>query len=320
MVKATLKFARVRIIATCYALVFLGSAVAGQITWKTWLAFIAIAAFTVHANSINDYADRKIDEINLKDSFDRPLVTGDISNTQFWLIHIGSGLVTLLVSVLYGLGGFLITLGILFIDYIYSLRPIRVTDRTLASPLLLAAAYVYYSFLLGFWASSHGSYPWLLSVALFLGFLARLLLKDYRDVKGDKEHGKITFLIRYGSAATCIFSGVFWLAAMLLVGFTTSFSVGLVTALALGVLLVFLWLKELAVTTDFAEQQVLVAVIAKAANFAIVAILAFYLCAHQPNLSGSEVQVIPGVIGVSLLVYTWLYRLSLTQRHVKTAR
>src|SRR5258706_7861999 len=87
MLKSIIKFARIRIIATCFALVFLGSAAAGGITAKTILAFILIVTFTVHANSINDYADKDIDAINLKEAHDRPLVTKDISSQQFWIIH-----------------------------------------------------------------------------------------------------------------------------------------------------------------------------------------------------------------------------------------
>jgi len=310
MLKSIVKFARVRIIATCFALVFLGSAAAGSVTPKTILAFILIVAFTVHANSINDYSDRDIDEINLKDAHDRPLVTKDITNTQFWAIHFTSGFLALGLSIFYGLGGVVLTLAVLFIDYIYSLKPLRITDRTFASPLLLAAAYTYYSFSLGFW-SVHTSttYPWLLTIGLCFGFIARLLLKDFRDVKGDKKHGKITFLLRFGSKVTTSVSGVFWIAAMLIVVAATSFPFGIIIPLLIGSVMVCKWLLLLSRARSITEQQELVAIIAKAANFAIITILAYLLCHQHVGLSATEKEVIPLAVGLVLLAFNWLQNL-----------
>jgi len=319
MLKSVVKFARVRIIATCFALVFLGSAAAGGITLKTLLGFVLIVAFTVHANSINDYTDRDIDEVNLKDATDRPLVSKDISDNQFWVIHFGSGLIALLLSLAYGWRGFMLTLAILFIDYIYSLRPIRITDRTILSPLLLAAAYVYYSFSLGFWSASVApAYPWLLTLGLFFGFIARLLLKDFRDVKGDKQHGKITFLLRYGAKTTCFFSGLFWLLAMVVVAASLSFPIGTIIPLALGVLMALIWLQKLSVVRDSKVQEGLVATIAKSANVAIITILAYLLCRNQASLSSLATELIPAVIGTVLLASNWVDYVSPKQQvHVR---
>lgn len=306
MLKSSLKFARVRIIATCFALVFLGSAAVGDITPKTILAFLLIVAFTIHANSINDYADRDIDKINLKNASDRPLVTKDLSVKEFWFIHFASGAVALLLAQFYGIGAIILTLGIFIVDYIYSLRPIRVADRAIASPLLLAIAYVYYSFSIGYWSTNtNRGYPWLLTIGLCLGFVARLLLKDFRDVKGDKQHGKMTFLLRYGVKTTCVVSGIFWLLAMLFIGVATSFAIGIILPLAFGTLMVFIWLQELSKPHNLTEQQDLIAAIARAANFAIITILAFLLCQQHPDLSAAETKLIPALTGAVLLVFNW---------------
>lgn len=310
MLRSIIKFARIRIIATCFALVFLGSAASGAITSKTLLAFILIIAFTIHANSINDYADRDIDKINLKDATDRPLVTKDITSAQFWLIHFASGAVMLLLSIFYGWGGVFITLGILFVDYIYSLKPLRITDRTFASPVLLAIAYTYYSFSLGFWSTNvDRGYPWLLTIGLCLGFVARLLLKDFRDTKGDKQHGKITFLLRFGAGTTTLVSGLFWILAMITVAAATSFTYGLVLPLALGTVMVYVWLQKLAAARDQHEQGILVAVIARAANIAIITILSFLLCQQRTDLSAMEAQIIPLLTGTVLFTINWFHSL-----------
>jgi 4-hydroxybenzoate polyprenyltransferase len=315
MLRSTLKFARVRIIASCFALVFLGSAAAGDITAKTWLALVLVVAFIIHANSINDYADRDIDAINLKGASDRPLVSGDITPARFWVLHGSSGGVVLALSFLYGWGAVWLTVVTLCIDYVYSLKPLRVTDRTFAAPLVLAGAYTYYSFSFGFWAVPDvAGYPWLLAHGLVLGFVARLLLKDFRDVKGDKRHGKITFLLRFGPKVTCLTSGLFWLAAMMAVAAATSFIWGVWVPLALGSSMVCLWLWQLATTKNVNTQLELVVVIARAANAALITLLAYLLCSQRSDLSATEIQAIPLIVGLMLLGSNWV-----RGRHVKAA-
>jgi 4-hydroxybenzoate polyprenyltransferase len=287
MLKSIIKFARIRIVTTCFALIFLGSVYAGHLNLKTFLAFILIVAFTVHANSINDYTDREIDKINLKKAVDRPLVSKDLSLQQFWIIHITSGLIMLLLSLLYGKWAIIISIAIIIIDYLYSLKPVRITDRTILSPLLLSISYVYYSFSLGFLSintSASRGYPWLLTAGLCLGFVARLLLKDFRDIKGDKKFGKKTFLLIYGSKITCITSGLFWLLAMVVISASISFAPGVVLALIVGCVMTYFWLRELSTTKKISNQEELVAVIAKAANFAIITILAYLLCKQHVGL------------------------------------
>jgi len=69
-------------------------------------------------------------------------------------------------------------------------------------------------FALGVLASGREPGPgdaWL-AVALSALFLARILLKDYRDRAGDASYGKPTLLLRFGSTATSAAS----LAALLL--------------------------------------------------------------------------------------------------------
>lgn len=318
MLRSVVKFARIRILATCFALVFLGSAAAGDITWRTFVALVLIVAFTIHANSINDYADRDIDTINLKDATDRPLVSGDITATQFWLIHFGSG-AGMLFAVLFGWGGVVLTLATVVIDYVYSLKPLRVTDRTFAAPLLLAGTYTYYSFSLGFWSvATAKAYPWLLTAGLALGFVARLLLKDFRDVKGDKRHGKITFLLRFGPRVTAFVSGLLWVIAMSVVCVATSFAYGVFIPLAVGSVVVCLWLNKLARTRQGSDQQKLVMVIARAANGAIITLLAYLLCRQRSDLSALEQQAIPLATGLLLLGFNWLH--DRREQHVKTNR
>ena len=43
----------------------------------------------------------------------------------------------------------------------------------------------------------------------YLGFIGRIVLKDFRDLKGDALFGKRTFLVRHGRGPTLVFSAVF---------------------------------------------------------------------------------------------------------------
>jgi 4-hydroxybenzoate polyprenyltransferase len=48
---------------------------------------------------------------------------------------------------------------------------------------------------------------------MYLLFVARINLKDFRDRDGDAAYGKPTLLLRYGKTATCVVSAVALLAA-----------------------------------------------------------------------------------------------------------
>jgi len=307
MFKSVLKFARVRIIVSCFAITFIGSVAAGSVTSKTFLTFLIIFAWIVHANSVNDYSDIEIDKVNLRDSDDRPLITKDINLRKLWAINIISGLSILLLSTMYGILAIYFTIFILIIDYAYSLKPLRITDRTIASPITLSFAYVFYSFSLGYWSVNVSEpYPWLLVFGIFLGFIARLLLKDFRDVKGDKQFGKLTFLLRYGTKTTCVTSGVLWAVSAIMVSASTSFALGLAIPLALGVGMVTVLLRSLSLTHGINNQQNIVIFVAKAANIIIITILAYLLVQNETDLYATEVQLVPAIIGIVLLLLNWL--------------
>ncbi len=302
MLKSTLKFVRLKILVTCYALVFLGSVANGHTTLKTVLAIFVIAAWYIHAASSNDYADRYIDEINLKNAKDRPLVTKDISYKQLWAIHFASGIAALLLATFYGAIAVIAMSGMLIMDYLYSFKPARISDRGIISQFVLAIGYVFYPFSLGYWSTSTNSgYAWLLALGVYLGFIGRLLLKDFRDVKGDKKHGKMTFLLRHGAQTTCIISGVFWFLALAVMGYALSFKVGITAILTFGFIQACMFLWTLAHTPLISRQLEIIALIAKAANITIIAILALLLCQQQAGLSEFEIEIIPVVLGITLL-------------------
>lgn len=295
--RSAIKFVRPKILITCYAIIFVGSAAAGRITLKTVLALLVLIPWYVHAATTNDYADRAIDEINLPKAKDRPLVTKELTASQVWVIHAVGGVLALLGSWFYGWAAVLLTVGLLIIDYIYSLRPIRLSDRGIFSQLVLAAAYVYFPVTLGFLAAANNApYPWLLSAGLYFGFVGRLFLKDFRDVRGDKRFGKLTFLIRHGAKTTCTASALAWSIAILLIVMAVHLSLGVILPLSLGLMIVLGLLTRLARVDQSQVQQKIIRVIARAANLSILTVLAYFLCLDL-GLTAMATVLIPALVG-----------------------
>jgi UbiA prenyltransferase family len=119
-----------------------------------------------------------------------------------------------------GWRGVLVTATGLAVSAGYSLRPVRLADRGAVASLVLPACYVAVPYLLGVLAGGGGTGGWrigdprtgMLLVGLYLGFIGRILLKDFRDVRGDAMFGKRTFLVRHGRVPTCVFSACCWVA------------------------------------------------------------------------------------------------------------
>jgi 4-hydroxybenzoate polyprenyltransferase len=234
------------------------------------------------------------------------LATGDITMAGFWSVHLASALTLLLVCLFLGLWAALAAVVLLAVNYAYSLRPMRLTKRPLLSPLVLALAYVYFPFSLGFWSSGSGSaYPWLLTLGLLFGFIARMLLKDFRDRPGDQRHGKTTFLLRYGVTATIRVSAAAWALAAFTIGLATG-SPALSATLAFGAAMVILWLRRLAKARTRAAQEDIIKAIAIAGNWAIVATMVFYLC-RALGLDTLTTQVLPAVLAAGAFAIDFIH-------------
>ncbi len=193
------------------------------------------------------------------------------------------------------------------IDYVYSLRPIRVSDRGIAAQYLLAFAYTYFPLSLGYWSSAANySFPWLLSFGIFSSFIARLLLKDFRDVRGDRQYGKKTFLLRHGPKITTLTSAGYWFLSIIFIGLYTSFAYGIIVPLVVGFIQVCLLLSVLYQVKGVARKQNSIIFISKAVNALIMALLAFLLLRNHLTISATELVVIPAIVGISLLTHNWL--------------
>lgn len=176
--------------------------------WALTIAALALAASYVSATSSNDLADVKIDAINHPDSPGRPLITGQATNREIRFVFVLTSLAAIsLAETINRRSGALMLISIL-LNVLYSLPPARLSYRTFLAPLILGIAYVGVPYGLALTATNRrfASYDLLWLAGLYLMFVGRIILKDFRDRKGDARYHKPTFLLRYGKKATCLVS------------------------------------------------------------------------------------------------------------------
>ena len=167
---------------------------------------LTVTAFLLFSVAWNDLADEAIDRVNLPGQ--RPLTTGAGTRPEFVVIGVVSGLAALATSTTLGWPVLIVTGVGLALSAAYSLRPVRLADRGAVASMMLPACYVAVPYLIGLLARGHRVTADDLTLAggLYLGFIGRILLKDFRDVRGDALFGKRTFLVRHGRRATCAVS------------------------------------------------------------------------------------------------------------------
>jgi hypothetical protein len=94
----------------------------------------------------------------------------------------------------------------------YSLEPIRLSRRGAVASLTLPLGYVAVPFVLGDLAAGGRVRPADVAVlaSLYVAFIGRLVLKDFRDVRGDTLFGKRTFLVRHGRRRAVAVGAAAW--------------------------------------------------------------------------------------------------------------
>jgi 4-hydroxybenzoate polyprenyltransferase len=170
-----------------------------------------VIAFVIACVATNDLADERIDRVNLAGS-NRPLVTGTADRSDLRVIAIAAATIALATSASLGIAPLAVTAAGLAISSAYSVPPVRIADRGGLAALVLPGCYLGVPYLLGRFAAGAAldRTSALTLVGLYLGFVARLLLKDFRDVRGDAMFGKRTFLVRHGRRPTCVASAIAW--------------------------------------------------------------------------------------------------------------
>jgi 4-hydroxybenzoate polyprenyltransferase len=177
--------------------------------------------------------------------------------------------------------------GGLALSVAYSVRPLRLADRGAVASLLLPACYVSVPYLLGVLAPAGRVRlaDLVLLAGLYVGFIGRILLKDFRDVRGDALFGKRTFLVRHGRRATCVFSAACWLGGtLLLLAAVRDPTVALIGGQVLALVLALVLLRVLAATDHPRREEAVISAIAIVGRGMIIMLLAHLAMtnAHWP--------------------------------------
>jgi 4-hydroxybenzoate polyprenyltransferase len=271
---------------------------------------IILAAWYIFGTSINDLADEAIDKINLQGNPNRPLVNQKTTRRHLWFMALLSALVVTLLSSLLGPKVLVASLGALCLSYTYSMPPLRISYRGIIAPLFLPLGYVAYPFYATF-AANHATVSkgdLILLLAMYVSFVGRIILKDFRDVKGDRKFGKRTFIVRHGAAATCIVSAGAWTIGYgLIIWRFTSWSLLSLTVLPF-VIGIFYCLRRLAREPKLTKQIRLVGLIGRLGNGTALLILTALYYELSPDKSPLYPILIVGMMVFNLQTAYVLYK------------
>jgi len=212
---------RYRVAAMVAIFMLLGAAREGSLhfSWAYAFGLVALGSSYVAATALNDLADEEIDRVNHPRDAGRPLVVGRASRRDLHVLHVVAGVVAFAASVPLGWRAVAVVALSLVVSQAYSAKPVRFSYRTYLAPVALAVAYVLVPYSIGIIAAGGrlAHLATLLPCALFVLFVARIVLKDFRDREGDALYGKPTLLLRFGKTATCVTSFVALATADLLI-------------------------------------------------------------------------------------------------------
>jgi 4-hydroxybenzoate polyprenyltransferase len=175
-------------------------------------ALVPVMAFLLFAVAVNDLSDEAIDRVNLVGDRHRPLVSGLARRRDLHTVAAASAAIALGASTRLGWPGVVVTAAGLAFALAYSAEPIRLAKRGAVASLTLPLGYVAVPFALGELAAGGRFHPIDLVVlaSLCVAFVGRLVLKDFRDVRGDALFGKRTFLVRHGRRRAVAVSAAAW--------------------------------------------------------------------------------------------------------------
>lgn len=175
---------------------------------------LVIGAWFVNATVLNDLGDEAVDRVNLSHARGRPLVSGHASCRDLMWLGLAAGVVALAGAwSVNARVGAVVTVG-LVLNAAYSVEPVRLSRRGFLAVVLLPLGYVALPYLVGVLSVQRGLGPhgFEILAGLYLAFMGRIVLKDFRDEDGDRLFGKRTFLVRHGRHMTCAFSAACWIA------------------------------------------------------------------------------------------------------------
>lgn len=275
-----------------------------------WVA-IALVSSYVAATTMNDIADRKIDSVNHPSSKGRPLITGEATEKDLYFVHLFAVAIVLVFAWLVSIKVILILALSLLINYIYSLPPLKLSYRTHFAPLILSIAYVFIPYWLGSvvtHSAIQGQELFFIVGLLFL-FFGRIILKDFRDRKGDALYGKPTFLLRYGKKATCLLSFISIVLGniFIFVGLPTK-NLIIIFALELYLIGIIFMLYKLSKVADHESEQTAIGIGAKMGNGLLLTILGLLVLLEYNAPAQTQILFVIVITVIFLLNFFMLVR------------
>lgn len=244
---------------------------------------LVIGGWFVHAAALNDLGDEPIDRVNLAHARGRPLVSGHASRARLLALGLAAGVVALLGAwSVNARVGTVVTVG-LALNVAYSVEPLRLSRRGLLAVVLLPLGYVALPYLVGVFSVQPGLGPngFEILVGLYVAFMGRIVLKDFRDEAGDALFGKRTFLVRQGRHRTCAFSAACWIAGTGALVVMAPLPPVLVAVFAAYLACVLYGLYLLARGEDYVADQVVIAAIAQIGRGMCISVLAHLTMASE---------------------------------------
>jgi len=210
------------------------------------IAFISLSLGVLALNSFNQVFDFSIDKINKPK---RPIVTGQISKKNAFLVSCTMFLGSLLLSLLANYILFLLIFSFVIISIIYSMPPIRLKKVPLSG--IFVGTYLHG--IIPFFSAVAISYYPNLNYVVILGLFFVLLafssssIKDLEDLKGDKKAGLLSLPLIIGEEKTrrviCFlfsFTGVYLLISILLGALSIKFLYSLVAYLLILIFIFYM--------------------------------------------------------------------------------
>ena len=306
-----LKMLRYRVALTTFVPFFLlGIAVHGGMTrfsWSCLWGMLAIGMSHIVATSLNDIADYEIDAINLKTAKGRPLVTGEATKKHLYSVIVVAIAAMIFFAALIGKIAVLIAVVSVVIDYLYSMPPIQLSHRADFAPVALSLLYVCLPYLFGSATVTTSFTPQdgLLLVGLFILFCGRILLKDFRDRKGDSLYGKRTFLLRHGKDATCAVSLLCVVVGNVIFSYTLvqTFGIFPIAIMEVYFLPIIFMLYKLWKATGHDQEQAAIGIGAKMANGFLITLLGLFILQEY----GASMMTYNAFVFIFVVLYLLLF-------------
>ena len=269
-------------------------------------AFVVVVGFVAFAVAVNDLSDLAIDRVNLPTDPSRPLASGAASTREMRAVALVSGVVAVAGSATIGRLSVAVTGAGLALALAYSLPPLQLSKRGVVAPLVLPFAFVAVPFLTGILAAGSvvTAADLALLVGLYLGFVGRILLKDFRDVRGDALLGKRTFLVRHGRVPTCRLSSVLWVLGSSTLAAVTGLRAPVVVAYGVLVVVALVLLRALSRSNGPRQDEALVGAIAIVGRGLVLALLIHYGTVQAGTSAILSALVMAAVVG-ALLFQAW---------------